>query len=49
MQVGDLIKHKRRNLSTISIVLFVGEESIEVFNPSSQTKMWIHGLNLEKQ
>jgi hypothetical protein len=42
MQVGDLIRNNRENY--VAIVLFVGEEAMEIYRPSSQSRVWLNNF-----
>ena len=42
LEVGDLIRNNRENY--VAIVLFVGEEAMEIYRPSSQSRVWLNNF-----
>ena len=42
MKVGDLIRNNRENY--VALVLFVGEEAIKVYKPSTDSRVWLNNF-----
>ena len=46
MQRGDLIRINgfKNGESIVAIVLFVGKEAVEIYNTSTQSRVWINNF-----